>query len=116
MVVLCFVGYFLFFNKDKDAKEPIAENWYQVKMVNDDVFYGQVQDETADPLVIENVYYDYDQMNETEEKSKNLRLIKRGQEAHGPAGTIKAIRSQVLYLEQLGENSEVLRVILDNER
>lgn len=95
-------------------------DWYAVKLTNDEVYYGQILNTSADPVVIENVYYDYDQLNKDGDNggqaSKNLRLVKRGQETHGPSGAMQIVRDQVAYMEPLKEDSKVLRAILDYER
>jgi hypothetical protein len=71
--------------------------------------------------VIENVYYDYDQLNpaaKEEERSdtSSLRLVKRGKETHGPVGTMNIVRAQIVYMEPLANDSKVLKAILDYEK
>lgn len=116
-------AYFLFFNNipEQSSVEPAQTDsgWYAVKLANDQMYYGQVEDKSADPLVIKNVYYNYDQLNKEEnagEESGNLRLVKRGKETHGPDGTMSIIRSQVVFFEPLKEDSKVLKAILDYEK
>src|SRR3989339_459838 len=75
----------------------------------------------ADPVVVEKVYYDYDQLNGKdvsggEGETGNLRLVKRGKETHGPEGTMNIVRSQVLFMEPLKEESKVLKAILNYEK
>jgi len=109
--------YYLFFKGESEPKDQM-QNWYAVKLVTGEVYYGQISNIAADPVVINNVYYNYDQPAGGEEKSEagNLRLVKRGQETHGPAGTMNIVRSQVVYMEQLKEDSKVLKAILDYEQ
>lgn len=110
--------YFLFLNKG-EKKESINSGWYAVKLVNGDVFYGQIQDTASDPVVIENVYYNYDQAKDDKNGANeggNLRLVKRGQETHGPEGIMNIVRSQILYMEPLKNDSKVLGAILDYEQ
>ncbi len=115
--------YGLFF-RDNDKNEVVVEQkkeWYAVKLVTGEVYYGEILDVSGDPVVVENVYYDYDQISESEndvqkDEASNLRLIKRGKETHGPAGTMNIIRSQVKYIEKLKKESRVLRAILDYEK
>lgn len=123
-VVLIFSFAYFFFFKDsafKGEPQTVAETdsgWYAVKLTNDQMYYGQVENKSADPLVIKNVYYNYDQLNKEEDagnESGNLRLVKRGKETHGPDGTMDIIRSQVVYIEPLKEDSKVLKAILDYE-
>jgi hypothetical protein len=96
-----------------------ASGWYAVKLVNNEVYYGEITDTGADPLVIKNVYYNYDQVNPEAVKTEeggSLRLVKRGKETHGPDGSMNVIRTQVLFLEPLKADSKVLKAILDYEK
>ena len=98
------------------------EKWYAVKLVNNEEYYGQIGELNADPIVIKNVYYNYDQVQATQpvegEKTdgNRLRLIKRGKETHGPAGSMNIVRAQVVYMEELSTESKVLQAILDYEK
>jgi hypothetical protein len=129
IIILAFIltgviVYGLFFRGESGpvADSQEALKWYAVKLVTGEIYYGQVNDITADPVVISNVYYNYDQLNPStntgEEKSEvsNLRLVKRGKETHGPDGTMNIVRAQVVYMESLKEDSKVLKAILDYER
>lgn len=113
-IVLIFLAYFLFFNNEK----KVVNNWYSVKLVNNDIFYGKISDTKADPIVISDVYYNYDQLNKEKagSDSANLRLVKRGKETHGPEGTMSIVRVQVLYMELLKDDSRVLEAILSYEK
>lgn len=116
--------YGLYFKGRADKNE--AKNWYAVKLVNNEIYYGQVADVKADPVVMSKVYYNYDQARLTDGQAKddkieaaetaNLRLVKRGQETHGPDGTIDIVRAQVLFMEPLKSDSKVLKAILDYEK
>ncbi len=128
--------YFLFYRSKGAAVNPKARAWYAIKLVDGEIFYGQVFDVKADPVVIANVYYDYDQAKQnTISKSSaetgppagpprlgeagetgNLRLVKRGKETHGPDGSMNVVRAQVLYLEPLKADSKVLKAILEYEK
>jgi len=99
-------------------KTPV---WYAVKLVNDEVFYGQISDTTADPVVIKNVYYNYEKTKEKTgskpaDETGSLILVKRGKETHGPDGTMDIIRSQVRLMEPLNSDSKVLKAILEYEK
>ncbi len=123
IVAIIFIGlvcYWLFFGRGgNENTQGINQNstWYAVKLVDEEMYYGQISDIKADPIVINNVYYDYDQQNKDNTgESNNLRLVKRGQETHGPSGSMNIVRSQVLYMEPLREDSKVLKAILDYEQ
>ncbi|WP_319526173.1 hypothetical protein [uncultured Desulfosarcina sp.] len=117
---------------DSTAKNPISNpvkstpinietGWYAVKLVSGETYYGQINDTDADPVVIKNVYYNYDQMLENQGKnntnqSGSVRLVKRGKEPHGPDTTMSIIRNQVKYMEALKQDSKVLQAILQYEK
>lgn len=123
--------YFLFFRTKENGPAPLASGWYAVKLVDGEIFYGQISDVRADPVVIANVYYNYDQTKPNAEAkdsgqaaeaaglaalSGNLRLVKRGKETHGPDGSLNVVRAQILYMEPLKSDSKVLRAMLEYEK
>lgn len=117
--------YYLFFKTKGPVLDAKAQNWHAIKLLDGEIFYGQVFDLKADPIVIANVYYNYDQTKQnsaakdktkTVEETGNLRLVKRGKETHGPAGTMNIVRAQVLFTEPLKTDSKVLKAILDYEK
>lgn len=126
VVVIIIFGFYLFINKDKQEEfvknESNKNFWYSVKLINGEFYYGQIKDTGSDPIVLENVYYNYDQINseqdtgEKKEEGGNLRLVKRGKETHGPDGSMSIVRTQVVYMEPLQEESKVLKAILDYEK
>lgn len=120
LMVVTAIIYFSFLKHDGNQSGlNNDDNWYAMKLVNNEIYYGQVEDTTTDPIVIRNVYYNYDQDKEEVKdptQAGNLRLVKRGKETHGPEGTMDIIRSQILYLEPLKADSKVLKAILDYEK
>lgn len=125
-------GSFYFLNKaDSEASETVqikkinnSNPWYAVKLVDGDIIYGKITDINTDPLIIDSVYYNYDQKrseNDTGQKKPvnetgDLRLVKRGNETHGPDGKLQVFRAQVVFMENLRADSKVLRVIEENEK
>jgi len=118
--------YFLFYRHKGAAVNPKAQAWYAVKLVDGEIFYGQISDVKADPVVVNNAYYNYDQAQQTAagkkdlsqsfEETGNIRLVKRGQETHGPTGSMDVVRAQVLFMEPLKADSKVLQAILNYEK
>lgn len=120
ILVIIGVVYFVFFS-NKGGNETNTDNngWYAVKLVNNEIYYGQIEDIKADPVIIDNVYYNYDQAKggaAANTETSNLRLVKRGKETHGPDGTMSIVRMQILYMEPLKADSKVLEAILDYEK
>jgi hypothetical protein len=104
-------------NVNQTAVEELK--WYAVKLANSEIYYGQIGDIKSDPVVITNAYYDYDMKNATsseENEEGSLRLVKRGKETHEPTGTMDIVRSQVLFMEPLKDDSKVLQAIKEYEK
>ena len=139
LFIIIVFGFYLFINKNNEVgfangesgksfwgkKVEVESNknfWYSLKLINGEFYYGQIKDTGADPVVLENVYYNYDQINSEQDangeksESGNLRLVKRGKETHGPDGSMSIVRMQVVYMEALSEDSKVLKAILDYEK
>jgi hypothetical protein len=133
LVLLLVAGavYFLVLKKeDKVRPENVAEagrsegRWYSVQLSSGEIYYGFIKNTASDPIVLERVYYNYDQINKPQsgvegtEKSDNssIRLVKRGKEAHGPDGSMDIVRAQALYMEPLAEESKILKAILEYEK
>ena len=126
-IIAIFLVYFLVFHKGKAAKAPApavqSTGWYAVKLMNNETYYGQIKDQTTDPIVLTNVYYNYDDINKDKAgtpaaapETGALRLVKRGKENYGPDGTMSIVRIQVVSMEQLKEDSKVLKAILEYEK
>ncbi len=121
-LLLLIFGVYFFYNgakKPKEQKTFCQDKWYRVELVDHSVYYALICDLKSDPLLLKEVYYDYDQINKDaspDKKTKSLRLVKRGKESYGPDGTMQIIRSQVLFFEPLREDSKVLTAIKSYEK
>ncbi len=118
--------YYLFFRQPDSADTAVKnQNWYAVKLVDGTIYYGQVADPKAEPVIVKNVYYNYDQAKltnaakdqyKTIEETGNIRLVKRGQETVGGDGTMLFYHVNILLLEALKPESKVLKAILEYEK
>jgi hypothetical protein len=106
----------------EDGAARQANRWYSVQLTSGETYYGFIKDTASDPIVLEKVYYNYDQLNKEgtvpgeEKEDKSIRLVKRGKEAHGPDGSMEIVRAQALYMEPLAEDSNILKAILEYEK
>jgi hypothetical protein len=126
LLVIILIIYFAGHKNQKTPAESIVNTnpvvdlkWYAVKLTNNEIYYGQIGDIKTDPVVITNVYYDYDMKNSassTSAETGSLRLVKRGNETHEPTGTMDIVRSQVLFMEPLKDDSKVLQAIKEYEK
>jgi hypothetical protein len=126
LLLVLSIGYFLFFNNHEAVKVETGSQansgWYSVKLLSNETYYGQIADLSSDPVLITNVYYDYDQINaasstaKTKPETASIRLVKRGNETHGPDGALSVVRAQVVYMEALKADSKVLKAILEYQK
>jgi len=106
-------------NLNQETSGEKQGDWYSVKLVSDETYYGYIEDTSADPIILSNVYYNYNKLNKEnteEDNSSSIKLVKRGKESHGPNGTMELVRSQVLFMEKLGDESKIKQAILDYEQ
>lgn len=129
-ILIVAMSYFVFFRGDHGSvtgvdsgiENKVRTGWYRVKLIDGKVYYGQIADTSAEPIMIRNVYYDYDQLRKTAEtdgikkETGSLRLVKRGKETDGPSGDMEVFRSKVLLMEELSKDSKVLGAILEYEK
>jgi hypothetical protein len=124
-IVAGMFAYMIFFSNGEEgvvAGEFVEkEKWYAIRLINNEEYYGQISDIAEDPVVIKNVYYNYDQLKAGQDQAEKsdgakLRLVKRGKETHGPAGSMNIVRAQIVYMEELSMESKVLQAILDYEK
>ena len=123
LIIIGAVVYFMFVRGDDKKQNQTVVDWYAVKLINGEEYYGEISDTKSDPIVLNNVYYNYDQLKDgvinkdySPETSANLRLVKRGKETHGPSGSMDIVRAQVVYMEPLKEDSKVLKAILNYQK
>lgn len=114
--------YFLFYRSNNFTTNNKKASWYAISLKDSGMtYYGQIFDIKANPVIINNVYYDYDQ-NEAIKNNKpfnrtgDLRLVKQGKETYGPESTISIYQSNISTLTPLKSDSKVLKAILEYER
>lgn len=97
----------------------IKYSGYQaVFLTNGQVYFGQITDTSRQDVKLENIYYlqiDKDLQSSENQASQDadIALIKLGNELHGPQDLMIINREQVLFVENLKENSKVIKAIND---
>jgi hypothetical protein len=99
----------------------IVSGWFIVELINGEVYYGQIDDIGANPIAVKNVYSNYNQLNlegenKQPDKSKDIKLIKRGDEVNGASGNMLIYQTQIEKIDQLQDDSPILKAILNNEK
>ena len=127
VLVLGITGFGVYFFLLSSAEKPNPNGWQAVFLENDQVYFGKLS-LTADFYVLENVYYlqteestvaglnntSSDSINTEEVKQTSTRLVKLGNELHGPEDKMFIEKSKVLFWENLKESSNITRSIESN--
>jgi hypothetical protein len=88
------------------AGEVIDRSAYQaVFLTNGATYFGKLQPQGDDWFVLTDVYY----LQTTDQGTPQL--IKRGNEAQGPREPLVIARAQVLYIENMRDDSDVVTLI-----
>ncbi|MEI7818852.1 MAG: hypothetical protein WCI47_01915 [bacterium] len=101
----------------------IKSGQYQaVFMTNGQVYFGKIKSLTKDSVSLSDIYYlQVQQQVQPDEKSKTkedqqLSLAKLGGELHGPEDNMYINRDQMLFWENLKDDSKVVQAIKANKK
>jgi hypothetical protein len=93
-----------------------------VFLTNGQVYFGHLENATAKNLVLSNIYYlqstpqNPQQGSTTQTSPSNLTLVKLGNEIHGPQDKMVIKSDQVLFWENLKDDSKVVTAIKNNNK
>jgi len=88
------------------AAEVIDRNAYQaVFLTNGSTYFGRLQEQGGDWFLLSDVFY----LNVSEQSG--TQLIKRGNEPQGPREPMIIPRSQILFIENMREDSDIVALI-----
>ena len=85
-----------------------------VFLANGQVYFGTVQSKTRNDIELTSIYYLQSQKTSTDttdQTQSDLKLIKLGNELHGPTDEMLINRQQVLFVENLRDDSKVVKAI-----
>lgn len=103
-----------------DQKAAVAEikvsGYSAVFLANNQVYFGKLADANSQYPRLTEVYYLRVQRPlqpppATEEAQPDVQLVKLGNELHGPVDEIRFNREQILYIEDLKEDSRIVQAI-----
>ena len=99
-------------------KPKQQSNWQATFLTNGQVYFGQVQDERSDPVIIRDIYYlqvrqPLQQAIEGQAipQQPELSLVKLGNELHGPFDEMRINRDHILFIEDLKDSGKVVEAI-----
>lgn len=101
-----------------------SKDFQAVFLINGQVYFGHVVKETKEVVVVRDIYYlrasepplqqkDQEGNLEPQAAANDLSLIKLGNELHGPKDEMRIVRNNVLFIEDLQDDSKVTVAIKD---
>lgn len=109
--VVLVIGFFVFYcsNKPKLWNDKL---WQAVFLTNNQVYFGKIEKISKDTISLSHIYYlqASDDLSSDENTSK-LNLIKLGSEVHGPEDVMIISRQNVLFWENLKNDSKIVNII-----
>lgn len=89
-----------------------ADVYSAVFLSNGQVYFGKITSKNSSELVLSSVFYlQSDSAPNIGMAASNLKLAKLGNEIHGPTDELRINASQVLFYENLREDSRVVQLI-----
>jgi hypothetical protein len=120
LVIILFIGDRYINQTSSSTPNQIDDNQYQaVFLENGQVYFGKITSEDNMYIHLEDIYYlqvnnQLGRENEVDNQS-NLKLVKLGTEIHGPENEMRINYHKVLFIENLREDSEVVKVINEDK-
>ncbi|RJO59788.1 hypothetical protein C4546_00260 [Candidatus Parcubacteria bacterium] len=104
-------------------QEVSRDKYFQaVHLTNGQVFFGKLNSWNREQVLLTQVYYlqntqaaQTDQNTNTTAESQ-FSLVKLGNELHGPLDRVYIYRKQIVYTEDLKNDSQVVKAILQNQQ
>ena len=114
---LIFAGFYIYSKTNDIVFDRTASPYYAVFLTNGQVYFGKPMSKNKTEFVISDVYYlQLSGESTTPSTQKQLaepkfKLVKLGEEIHGPVDTLFINRSNILFYEQLRKDSKVVQSI-----
>jgi len=122
VIILAIVGWFAFTNA-KSSTTGIDTGKYQaIFLSNGQVYFGKLSDFNEQSYKLTNIYYPQAQADSKDEDAEDtaastgIKLIRLGDEVHGPENEMFITKEQTLYYENLKSDSKVSGLIDQNEK
>lgn len=94
-----------------------ATTYKAVFLTNGQVYFGKLYNGMANPLTLHDIYYLQQQNSQpqdgqqTDTSNGSIQLIKLGNEIHGPKDFMRINADQVLFIEDLKDSGQVVKLI-----
>ncbi len=117
VLIVAVVGWLVWSNS-KTGENGINSSRYQaVFLVNGQIYFGKLEDANEKSFKLTDIYYPQAQSegtDKTDTESQGIKLIKLGDEVHGPENEMYISKEQILYYENLKSDSKVTQLIEQN--
>lgn len=110
LVVVLIAGGIYWWFRSHRTNPTVSNERQAVFLTNGQVYFGHLTNTNDKFVVLSDVYYlqqDRSQLQSGDTNQKQVNLIKLGNELHGPEDTIYINRNQVLFFENMKNNSKV---------
>jgi len=119
VVVVMYVLPMLGVTSKPESRSLSKSEWQAIFLDNGQVYFGKVEGELANPVVLKDIYYlqvvqPLQQVGEGQTPAPaqpQLSLVKLGNELHGPMDEMRINREHVLFVEDLKPDSKVVDAI-----
>lgn len=119
VVVLLIAGMFVFKQKAVGDGSIKKDQYQAVFLTNGQVYFGKLKNVGQQYVEISDIYYLQVQQSvqpADQNKEAQVSLAKLGDELHGPEDNMNISRDQVLFWENLKDDSKVVQAIKDHKK
>jgi hypothetical protein len=91
-----------------------SSKWQAVFLTNDQVYFGHLEEAGRDHVLLNEIYYlrvSQELQPPSQQPQTSINLVKLGDEIHGPEDSMYIPKSQIIFWENMRDNSAVVQVI-----
>lgn len=87
--------------------------WQAVFLINGQVYFGRLREVNREYILLKDTYYlrVNQQLQPSPQQQPQLNLVKLGNEVHGPEDTMYIPKSQIIFWENMRDDSSVVQLI-----
>lgn len=98
----------------RDRMDYYSSEYQAVFLSNSQVYFGKIVDRNSENIYLEEVYYlkvDSEKSLEEIEQEADMSILRIVNDIHGPEDSVELNKDNVLYVENLREDSEIVNAI-----
>jgi hypothetical protein len=121
IVLAIAVSAFMYFNQSNTGASIESDKYQAVFFTNGQVYFGKLHTMNNDYMKLTDIFYlqaktDTTNPQKTTDQATGVELIKLGNEIHGPEDAMIISKSQVLFFENLKNDSKVSSTIINYQK